>query len=177
MQWLASADTNLPKINQSGQTINQQKQQWKFLFVKPNSNLQDFFEDQAFSAFTNWWKTSWFHKKKQFTYWLNQIIHQHIQEQQQQQEKNITGLYILLHFLPAWADPRSCSPSAYMRLENIYVKIFQLCFKLSGWRFPSFYMFHVFSMSSLLGWQDGTTCRALQHHRLGSLWQPSKWCL
>ena len=27
VQWLASADTNLPKINQPGQTINQQKQQ------------------------------------------------------------------------------------------------------------------------------------------------------
>ena len=177
MQWLASADTNLPKINQSGKTINQQKQQWKFLFVKSNSNLQDFFEDQAFSAFTNWWKTSWFHKKKTIYILIEPNHTSTYSRTTTTTGKNITGLYILLDFLPAWADPRSCSPSAYMRLENIYVKIFQLCFKLSGWRFPSFYMFHVCSMSSHLGWQDGTTCRALQHHRLGSLWQPTKWCL
>ena len=177
MQWLASADTNLAKINQPGKTINQQKQQWKFLLWNQIQICRIFLKIRRSPHFRIDEKHLGFIKKKTIYILIEPNHTSTYSRTTTTTGKNITGLYILLHFLPAWADPRSCSPSAYMRLENIYVKIFQLCFKLSGWRFPSFYMFHVFSMSSHLVWQDGTTCRALQHHRLGSLWQPSKWCL
>ena len=152
MQWLASADTNLPKITITRTAV-------KF-FCEIKFKSAGFFEGQAFSAFTNEWKSSWFNKKM-LTAWNKSYINILKNNNNNHRKNNITGLYILLDFFPAWADPGSCSPGAY-------VKIFQPCFKLSGWPFPSFYMFHVFSIFSQI-----SPCSPIRDGRMGQLVEPS----
>ena len=74
-----------------------------------------------------------------------------------------TGLYIWLDVIPFWAYVGSCS-------SNAHVMIFSSVF---SHRVDVYHLFHVlhvlyvlnvlptYSMFSHLGWQDGTTCRAL----------------
>ena len=95
----------------------------------------------------------------------------------------IIGLYISLDFRQSWADPGSCSPSAYFMIFNRRYKCWKKCFQSSGrqidcfesWSvlthivdvFPLFHVLHIlqtFSMFSNPGLQDSTICRAIFLH-------------